>query len=114
VFCEDDVDRKVVIEQCISSYKRIAAAMEDNYLDCMNNDIVKSIGYKTEMFERVDLEGVNLWNELHHRMNEGTLSEENIVQLLEELPLCFLLSFSGYASFKEKTVLEVSSSMEVS
>jgi hypothetical protein len=101
-----DVDKKHIIEQCIKAYKKLASELDDHYLDCMNNDLVKMIGYKVQLMEKKDLHGVNIWNELNLRMYEGIeLSEQKIIELLEEAPLCFLLSFYGYASYRA-TILE--------
>jgi hypothetical protein len=85
-------------------YKKIAAQLNDpSYLDYMNNDIVRLIGYKVKLMEKQDLNGINLWNELDRRMYDNdVLTEEKVVELLHEVPLCFLLSFVGYASYREK------------
>lgn len=104
IMCESDVDRDVVIEHCIEMYKRIATQLNDPaYLDYMNNDIVRIIGYKVDLMKKQDLNGVNLWNELDSRMYENNvLTEEKIVELLMEVPLCFLMSFVGYAAYRER------------
>jgi hypothetical protein len=104
VMCESDVDRDILIKQCIEMYKKIAAQLNDpSYLDYMNNDIVRLIGYKVKLMEKQDLNGINLWNELDRRMYDNdVLTEEKVVELLYEVPLCFLLSFVGYASYREK------------
>ena len=50
-----------------------------------------------------DLEGVNLWNEIDKRMFENKMvSEAKVELLLQKVPLYFLLSFLGYASYYEK------------
>ena len=48
----------------------------DEYLNYINNDLVKMIGYKE-------------------------VNEQKIELLLENVPLYFLLSFLGYASYKD-------------
>ena len=55
------------------------------------------------LMKKQDLNGVNLWNELHYRMHDnGVLSEQKVIELLHEVPLCFLMSFVGYAAYREK------------
>ena len=39
IMCEDDVDRDVVIEQCIELYKKIANSLDKSHLEYMNNDM---------------------------------------------------------------------------
>jgi len=103
--CEDDVERSLVIKQSIELYKKISQDMEEpeEYLSYMNNDLVKLIGYRNDLVESKNAEGLHLWNELDQRMYEsGELSEQKIVELLHEIPLFFLMSFLGYAAYKER------------
>ena len=103
--CEDDVDRTLAIQQSFELYKKISEAMEEpeEYLSHMNNDLVKLIGYKIDLVEKKDLEGISLWNELDQRMyDKDALSEEKIVDVLKEVPISFLISFLGYAAYKER------------
>jgi hypothetical protein len=103
--CEDDVDRTLAIKQSFELYKKISQDMEEpeEYLSHMNNDLVKLIGYKIDLVEKKDLEGISLWNEVDQRMYENDeLSEEKIVELLKEVPISFLISFLGYAAYKER------------
>ena len=103
--CEDDVDRTLAIQQSFELYKKISQDMEEpeEYLSHMNNDLVKLIGYKIDLVEKKDLEGISLWNEVDQRMYEKeNLSEEKIVELLKEVPISFLISFLGYAAYKER------------
>jgi hypothetical protein len=103
--CEDDVDRTLAIKQSFELYKKISQDMEEpeEYLSHMNNDLVKLIGYKIDLVEKKDLEGISLWNEVDQRMYEKeNLSEEKIVELLKEVPISFLISFLGYAAYKER------------
>jgi predicted nucleotidyltransferase len=75
----------------------------EEYLSHMNNDLVKLIGYKIDLVEKKDLEGISLWDELDQRMYEkDDLSEEKIVEVLNEVPISFLISFLGYAAYKER------------
>ena len=67
----------------------------------MNNDLVKMIGYKNDLLKNKDKEGVQLWNSLDKRMYANKkLQESKIADLLQEVPLYFLLSFLGYASYR--------------
>jgi hypothetical protein len=75
----------------------------DEYLNSMNNDIVKLIGYRIELENKNDHYGLNLWDELDRRMYEdAVVSEKKVIQVLEEVPMFFLMSFLGYACYKEK------------
>lgn len=59
------------------------------------------IGYKTDLLKNKDKEGVQLWNSLDKRMYANKkLQESKIADLLQEVPLYFLLSFLGYASYR--------------
>jgi len=103
--CEDDVSRNEVIEQTIEIYKRITQKMDEpeEYLNSMNNDLVKLIGYRIELENKKDHYGLNLWDELDQRMYEDTVvSEKKIIEVLQEVPMFFLMSFLGYACYKEK------------
>ncbi len=74
----------------------------DEYLNYINNDLVKMIGYKVDLKKNKDIEGVKLWNELDKKMYENkVVNEQKIELLLESVPLYFLLSFLGYASYKD-------------
>jgi len=104
ICCEDDVDRKLVIQQIVEKYKVICKNMDepDEYLNYINNDLVKFIGYKVDLLKNKDTEGVKLWNEMDKRMYEHKMvNEHKIEKLLQDVPLYFLLSFLGYASYKE-------------
>ena len=103
ICCESDMDRKIVIQQVMDKYKRISKEMAepDEYLSYMNNDLVKMIGYKVDLVKDKDKEGVRLWNTLDKRMYANKkLQESKIADLLQEVPLYFLLSFLGYASYR--------------
>jgi hypothetical protein len=109
ICCENDVGRKQIIQLIFKKYKIICTNMEPagepmnyEYLNYINNDLVKFIGYKVDLKKNKDSEGIKLWNQLDKLMYENkTVSEEKIERLLNEVPLYFLLSFLGYASYKE-------------
>jgi len=74
----------------------------DEYMNYINNDFVKFIGYKVDLKKNKDTEGVKLWNEMDKRMYENKrVDEQKVGLLLHDVPLYFLLSFLGYASYKE-------------
>jgi len=101
ICCENDIDRKLIFQQIVEKYKNICKIMnESDYLDYINNDLVKFIGYKVDL--KKDIEGLKLWNEMDKLMHKNKIvNEEKIKMLLYDVPLYFLLSFLGYASYKE-------------
>ena len=104
ICCENDIDRKIVIEQIIKKYKIICKNMNepDEYLNYINNDLGKFIGYLVDLKKNKDNEGVKLWNEIDKKMYQNkSVNEKKIEILLQDVPLYFLLSFLGYASYKE-------------
>ena len=108
ICCENDIVRKDIIQLILKKYKIICKNMGpagepvDEYLNYINNDLVKFIGYKVDLKKNKDIEGIKLWNQLDKRMYENkVVKEENIESLLHDVPLYFLLSFLGYASYKE-------------
>ena len=74
----------------------------DEYLNYINNDLVKFIGYNIDLKKNKDTEGLRLWNELDKKMYKNKkVNQTKIEKLLLDVPLYFLLSFLGYASYKE-------------
>jgi hypothetical protein len=105
ICCERDVDRKVVIQQIFEKYMNISKIMNepDEYLNNINNDLVKFIGYKVDLEKNKDFEGIKLWNEMDKIMFQNKkVNKQKIELLLQDVPLYFLLSFLGYASYSEK------------
>ena len=102
ICCESDIDRTIVIRQLIEKYKSISKEMAEpeEYLSYMNNDLVKMIGYKVDLKKQKDRAGVQLWNSLDQMIGPKTVSEKKIIVLLQEVPLYYLLSFLGYASYR--------------
>ena len=103
ICCEDDIDRKIIIQQIIEKYKKVAEHFlePDDYLDYINNDLVKFIGYKVNLKKNKDIQGLKLWNEIDKKMyKDKMLNEEKIEHLLNNVPLYYLLAFLGYASYK--------------
>jgi|UniRef100_A0A6C0HTK2 hypothetical protein len=105
ICCEEDIDRNFVIKQIIEKYKNICKILDepDEYLNYIDNDLVKFIGYKVDLKKNKDNEGIKLCDEMHKRMYENNMvNEEKVEKILHDVPLYFLLSFLGYASYKEK------------
>ena len=106
VCCEKDVDRKIVIAQIMEKYKVIAARSfePEQYLDYIDNDLVVLIGYRIELEKNNDMEGVNLWDEISNRISDSNneLKKQKIEALLLSVPLYYLLTFLGYATYREK------------
>jgi len=108
ICCEADIDRKIVIEEIIKKYKIICKNMNepDEYLNYINNDLVKFIGYNIDLKKNKDTEGLRLWNELDKKMYKNkNVNQISIEKLLLDVPLYFLLSLLGYASYKESMSL---------
>lgn len=104
ICCEGDIDRKIVIGQIIKKYIIICKNMNepDEYLNYINNDLVKFIGYNIDLKKNKDTEGLRLWNEIDKKMYKNKkVNQTKIEKLLLDVPLYFLLSFLGYASYKE-------------
>jgi len=110
ICCENDIDRKTVIQQIIAKYKIICKNMNEpnEYLNYINNDLVKFIGYLVDLKKNKDKEGIKLWNQIDKKMYEiKVVNEKKIELLLYDVPLYFLLSFLGYASYKEGISLPI-------
>ena len=103
--CGEDIDKSIVIVQIVEKYKNIATKMEESaeYLNYINNDLVKFIGYRCDLKENGDIEGVELWDEIDEMLNDnGVVSQQvRVEKLLMEVPIYFLLSFLGYAAYRE-------------
>jgi hypothetical protein len=104
ICCENDIDRKLVIQQIIEKYKLFCKHINepDEYLNYINNDLVKMIGYNDDLKKKKDIDGIKLWNEMDKKMYENKMvNEQKVNHLLQDVPLYFLLSFLGYASYKD-------------
>ena len=56
ICCEDDVDRKIIIQDIFALYSEIASFMyeKDEYLSHIGNDLLKLIGYKIDLETKND------------------------------------------------------------
>lgn len=105
ICCEDDIDRKLAIEDIFTLYSEIANFMyeKDEYLSYINNDLVTFIGYKIDLDKINDNEGIKLWEKMNSKMFKNKKLDKNkIIELLNDVPLYYLLSFLGYAYYKYK------------
>lgn len=101
---EEDIDRDVVIQQILQKYRSICekTGEPEEYLNWINNDILIFIGYKVDLMDKKDKEGDKLWEYLNKEMmTRNKVSLRKVKQLLMNVPLYFLMAFSGYASYKE-------------
>ena len=101
---EEDIDRDVVIQQILQKYRSICEKMGEpkEYLNWINNDILLFIGCKVDLMDKKDKEGDKLWEYLNNEMMTGNkVSISKVKELLMNVPLYFLMAFSGYASYKE-------------
>jgi len=74
----------------------------NEYLNYINNDLVKFIGYNIDLKKNKDTQGLRLWNEMDKKMyTNKKVNQKKVEALLQDVPLYFLLSFLGYASYKE-------------
>jgi hypothetical protein len=100
ICCEENIDRKRVIQQIIKAYKKVAIlfAEPDEYLSYLNNDMIMLIGY------RIDLDKERkLITDMDKKMNtRNILNQHKIEVLLHNVPLSYLLSLLGYASYRAK------------
>jgi len=115
ICCEDDVDRKIIIQDIFALYSEIASFMyeKDEYLSYIGNDLVKLIGYKIDLETKNDNEGVRLWNKIKSKITlNKTSNKEKMIEVLNEVPLYYLLSFLGYAYYRYKINKDILDNIE--
>jgi hypothetical protein len=98
--CDKDIDRKIVIEQIFSLYSE----MEDkDPLGYLNSDLLKLMGYTSDLVDANDNEGIKLFLKINRKMwKKDNLDRGRITALLHEIPLYYLLSLLGYAHYKKQ------------
>lgn len=104
ICCEKEINRKVIIQLIFEHYKKISSNIgePEEYLNAINNDLVKFIGYKVDL-EKNDKDGLELWKEIDEQTSENKKAvEKKIETFFEEVPLFFLLAFLGYSDYTEK------------
>ena len=109
ICCAEEFDKTKIINQIFGLYEKIAEFYDekDNYIDYVDNDIVKFIGYKIDLERDKDIEGVKLFNMISNRTSKNKIvSKEGIINFLNEVPLYFLLSFLGNAYYSYTVIKE--------
>ena len=103
ICCEEDLDRPVVIEKIFKNYEKVAEFFgeKDDYLSYIANDIPKFIGYKIDLQKDRDNKGVRLYNMLYNSTwKNKEANKDKIIDILNKVPLYFLLSLLGYSYCK--------------
>ena len=98
ICCETDYNREDIIEEIMTMYKKKVS----QYLEGIANDIVVFVGYRMELENVKNKEGVKMWDYISSKTINKKLSEVNIRTLLMELPLYYLLAFLGSTYLKLK------------
>jgi len=109
ICCTEDFDKTKIIKQIFDLYEKIADfyGEKDNYLDYIDNDVVKFIGYKIDLERDKDTEGVKLFNIISSRTSKNKItSKDSIINFLNEVPLYFLLSCLGSAYYSYTDIKE--------
>jgi hypothetical protein len=97
--CDKDIDRKIVIEQIFSLYSE----MDKDPLGYLNSDLLKLMGYTSDLARANDNEGLELFLKINRKMwKKDNLDRGRIRALLHEIPLYYLLSLLGYAHYKKE------------
>ena len=115
ICCEDDIDRKLAIQDIFTLYSEIASFMyeKDEYLSYISNDLLVLIGYKIDLEKKNDNEGIRLCNKIKSKITlNKNPNKEKIIELLNEVPLYYLLSFLGYAYYKYKINKDILDNIE--
>ena len=104
VCCEKDMDRKLIIQDILAIYEEIADFMfeKELYLDYVQNDLLVFIGYRMEL-EKGNSEGIRIWDGLARMtVTNKSPDKQKIVKVLHHVPLYYLLTFLGYATYKNR------------
>ena len=110
ICCEKYYERKLIIQQIIKKYKHICKLRGEpnEYVSSIHNDLFTFVGVLFELKKNNDMEGVQLWQELDHKMFENNkLKPREIINLLYDVPLYYLLSFLGHASYTESQLVDI-------
>ena len=105
ICCEEDIDRNLAIEDIFALYTEIADFMfeKENYLDYVNNDLLIFIGYRVFLEKANNKHGMRIWDGMSRKMEkDGKMDKTRMVELLNEVPLYYLLAFLGYAQYKNR------------
>ena len=105
ICCEEDIDRNLAIEDIFALYTEIADFMfeKENYLDYVNNDLLIFIGYRVFLEKANNKHGMRIWDGMSRKMEkDGKMDKTRMIELLNEVPLYYLLAFLGYAQYKNR------------
>lgn len=103
ICCEEDLERPVVIDKIFKSYEKVAEFFgeKDDYLSYIANDIPVFIGYKIDLQKFRDRRGVRLFNILTDSTKQNKeVNKDKIIDLLNAVPLYYLLALLGYSYCK--------------
>jgi len=93
---DNDLNKNIIINLIFKLYKKHYGASE--YLDWISNDLLVFIGYKIDLEKANDIEGIKLWDELNKKtMLNGKTNKNKIIELLNDVPTYYLMSFLGWA-----------------
>ena len=71
-YTDEQVDKPAIINEIIHLYKKytdeVLGEKDDQYLNWINNDLLNLVGFKIDLMQRKNKEGLNLWNELDEKM----------------------------------------------
>ena len=105
VCCENDIERKLVIQDILATYQELADFLfeKELYLGYVQNDLLVFIGYRIDLEKGNNKEGLRIWDGLA-RMTETSKNpdKQKIVKILHNVPLYYLLAFLGYATYKNR------------
>jgi hypothetical protein len=107
ICCEKYINKNKVIDLIFHNYM-VAYKIRDNdgdkdeYLDGIDNDLVKFIGFKVDLENKNDKEGLEISNIINKKILKNKIpNKENITKLLMSLPLYYLLAFLGYSTYEK-------------
>ncbi len=105
ICCENNIDRKLATEDIFEVYIKIADFMheKDKYLDYVQNDLLVFIGFRMMLEDANNKEGVQIWDALKKRTEKGGVPNKmKIIQLLQDIPLFYLMAFLGNAHYTHR------------
>jgi hypothetical protein len=105
ICCEKYINKNKVIELIFNNYMvtyKIRDGNKDEYLDGIDNDLVKFIGFKVDLENKNDKEGLEISDIINKKILKNKKpNKEHITKLLMSLPLYYLLAFLGYSSYEK-------------
>ena len=106
ICCENEIDRKLAIQDIFKLYEENSSYIDEyGFLSDINNDIVKFIGYKSDLDTKYNMEGLKLWELISAKTEiyvNNKLDSKQLIDFLNQDPLYYLLSFLGYSYYRYK------------